>query len=272
MSRFLLALAFAAPCLSNASAQEFRVVTTVRDLRAPQAGNSGVTTLTLFRQSKVYDYIDSVGEVIVFEPAANRFTILNLRRSLATTVDFDEVRQLLGNRRPEIRNYVAALRKNNSSEAAAAAQWFEFQLNPRFVEAVAEDQLTLRSEKCTYRVQLAPTKNPEELERYLAYADWMARLNSVLHPNAMFPEPRLALNASLRRQKRMPIRVELAVSDSAEALQSSPDLHLVAEHRISMNLESHDRSRITDWEAALASPRTTRTTFRRYQQAVLAAR
>lgn len=268
----LAAIAVSTTLPSAASAQEFRIVTTVRDLN--QEAESGVSTLTLFRQNKVYDYIHTLGEVIIFEPGANQFTILNVRRSMATTVNFDEVKKLLSSREPEIQRYVAQLRSRNDPAADEAAKAFEFQLNPKFEEMFDADQQTLHlsGPSCTYTVRCAEAASPEHINRYLTYADWIARLNSVLHPRAMFPEPRLVVNKALRRHQKLPIRVELQFQEADVSSQPAQSLHLAAEHRIAFRLENRDRSQITAWEAALASPRITRKTFRSYQEAVLAAR
>lgn len=261
----LFGVVFLVSMTPSVGAQDFRIVTTIKNLADP-SGGTAVTTLTLFRQRKVYDYIDSLGEVIIYEPAANQFTILNTRRSLATTVHFDEIKKLLRDRAPEIQRYVSRLRVNNDPIAADVAAAFAFQLNPKFEEDFnpAKKELTLLSPRCVYRVQCEDIKRPEQTAQYLNYADWMARLNSVLHPGAMFPEPRIALNASLRRHNQMPLRVEL------DSKLDGP-MHLSARHEIRFGLESRDRTRITDWEMALTSPRIKKTTFPKYQEVVLTA-
>ncbi len=272
MRRLLSGLVIALAIIpSAADAQDFRIVTTIKNLAGERPQEAGVY-LTLFRQRKVYDYFDAMGEVIIYEPGANQFTILNVRRSMATTVHFDQIKKKLRDRKPQIERYVAELRRNNDPIADEVASAFEFQLHPRFEAAFDRKakQLVLSSPKCEYRVQCADHLSPEQTisqeqtNQYLAYADWMARLNSVLHPGAMFPEPRIDLNAKLRRYGQLPIRVELNSTLDG-------DLHLAAEHRISFELENSDRSRITEWEAALTSPRITKTTFQRYQEMVLAA-
>ncbi len=248
-------------------AQEFRIVTTIRDVSGKARTDAGVSTLTLFRHRKVYDYMADLGEVIIYEPAANQFTILNTRRGLATTVHFDEVKRLLKKRKPTIERYVAELRRNEDPIAENVAKAFQFQLAPTFEEAfdVKSNALTLRSENCVYRVKCAAVERSEQATQYLNYTDWMARLNSVLHPGAMFPEPRLALNNSLRRRGKFPQVVEL---------QSNLDgkLHLKASHQIAFRLEETDRQRITNWEADLSSPRITKKSFEKYRQTILASR
>ena len=102
MIRFALILtcciAVGTTCASSTLAGNFRISTTIYDLSAtaetgkPQAI---ATSLSLFHHRKVYDYISTAGEVMIFEPATNKFTILSTSRSLATTVDFDEIKHLI---------------------------------------------------------------------------------------------------------------------------------------------------------------------------------
>jgi hypothetical protein len=265
MRRLLSGLVIALAITPCADAQDFRIVTTIKNLAGERPQEAGVY-LTLFRQRKVYDYFDAMGEVIIYEPGANQFTILNVRRSMATTVHFDQIKKKLRDRKPQIERYVAELRRNNDPIADEVASAFDFQLRPTFQAAFdrKSKQLVLTSPKCQYRVKCADNLSQEQTNQYLAYADWMARLNSVLHPGAMFPEPRIDLNDKLRRYGQLPIRVELTSTLDG-------DLHLAAEHRVSFELENSDRSRITEWEAALTSPRITKTTFQRYQEMVLAS-
>src|SRR5687767_2243382 len=76
-------------------AQEFRIYTKVYDAGAAQNVRPSVigSSLSLFHAGKVYDHVENQheSEVIIFEPAHQRFTILSTSRSLATTVHFDEI-------------------------------------------------------------------------------------------------------------------------------------------------------------------------------------
>ena len=91
----------------------------------------------------------------------------------------------------------------------------------------------------------------------------MARLNFVLHNQSFFPYPRLALNESLARANRLPVEVEL------HATIEQP-VRLKASHRIGWELNSHDLRLIDGWEQQLKDHNLLRTTFVKYQQAVLA--
>ena len=124
----------------------------------------------------------------------------------------------------------------------------------------------LTSPSLTYRVETRKWAEADQVERYLTFADWMARLNFILHPNSLLPEPRLALNEALRNLKdRMPITVELD-------LRPNDNLHLRAAHQLTRNLSDDDHSRIAKWETDLKSKSVRKVPFLSYQQSVLVSK
>ena len=255
--------------------QEFRVYTAVYDVSASYDGRSGKSepvarSLTLFHAGKVYDYIQAIGEVTIFEPAHRRFTILSTPRKLATTVDVDEINHKLKLAGDVVKNRIRELRQKNDSKFFALQAALQFQLDPDFAETYAEDvkQLTLKSPNLQYVIQCADTKSqeaitPENVTAYLRYADWICRLNYVLHPGALLPQPRLALNESLRRRNLIPTRVVLEAAAGAQ-------INLRAEHKIQWELTEQDRTFIDGWETMLRSKKTRMVPFRHYQETVLA--
>ena len=105
----------------------------------------------------------------------------------------------------------------------------------------------LSSPSLTYHVETRKWAEADQVERYLAYADWMARLNFIMHPNSLLPEPRIALNEALRSLNgRMPVTVELD-------LRPDDNLHLRAAHQLTRTLSEDDHRRIAKWEADLKS-------------------
>ena len=74
----------------------------------------------------------------------------------------------------------------------------------------------MNSEQIDYLVKTGSSPNPEDAMKYLEYADWAARLNHILHSEALLPEPRLAVNAALRNRKRIPLTVDLRVPAEGE--------------------------------------------------------
>lgn len=250
------------------AAQDFSVYTRV--YRAPlpgaaigqEAAETVSRSVTLFHAGKVYDQVGD--EVIVFEPAHNRFILLNTRRMLAATVHHDEVRQLLKIAREETERSVAELREKQTTSAAEALEQVSFTLDPGFDESFDEGSglLKLTSRHLQYRLRCDRPDSPEVVETYLRYADWTAKLNYVLHPHVLFPETRLALNASLRRKTLLPLDVELHS-------EIGTPVHLRAEHKFRWELDSHDRSLINQWEQLLKAPTVKHVPLQEYQRTLL---
>lgn len=253
------------------SGQELRVYTQVYnegaavsqpDHKAPIVARS----LSLFHAGKVYDYIASIGELTVFEPNQNRFIILNGSHSpmMATVVTFDEIKQLLKIGRQETDNYVEQLKSHGDTESQRAIAPLRFQLNPSFQYQYNEKVHTLRltGDYIRYDVQCAEVTSAETVEMYLAYADWAARLNYVLHPQVPYPAPRLLLNDRLREHQVLPVVVELRANFENQ-------LHLRAEHKIHWDFNAKDRSDIHHWETLLKNKSMKFVPLREYQQALL---
>jgi hypothetical protein len=237
----------------SAIAQNFRVYTTVYDQHAGQS-IPVARSLSLFHGGKTYDFIQEVNEVIVFEPAVRGFTLLNLKQMTATTVMFEELNGQLKVARDTLQEHLKFSESEQSGgDQAGASSSFR---SPRFEEvSEKEGQLTLKSDNMTYNVRLAHLDAPENVNAYLQYADWICRLNFVLYPGPLFPEPRLALNAALRKANAVPTEVEL-IADVASRI------HRRAEHRIDMNLDEKDRDLIYQWDQQLKNKRLKKVTSR----------
>jgi hypothetical protein len=255
---------------SVACGQGLRISTRVSDLTESDRGVNAVVSrsLSLCHNGRVYDYMDAVNEVVVYDPVERRFSIYNSDLSLSTTISFDEIGQLLESRRPRTDAYLSELSASGKPADARIAESLRFQLNPKFNESFdpMKGHLILTSRSFTYRVETRKWDDAEQVERYLTATDWTARLNSILHPSSLFPEPRLALNASLRKlNDRMPVSVELDLR---------PDDHfrLKAEHQLTPQLSEDDHSRIARWDQALRSEEVRSVSFRSYQQKILLTR
>ena len=264
----LVALVVGLTSIGDLAAQEFRIYTKVYDAGAAQNVRPSVigSSLSLFHAGKVYDHVDNQteSEVIIFEPAHQRFTILSTSRSLATTVHFDEIKHKLKLARNITEQHLQTLLVQNPPVSKETLKKVQFPIEPAFqtTHDPSGDSLRLDSDHLKYRVRLANVEEPKTAEVYLNYADWMARLNYVLHPHALYPEPRLALNGVLRSTGKMPVEVEL-VSHIGMPIQ------LRAEHQIHWKLDATDRSLIHEWESLLKSTQTRHVTFQDYQRSVL---
>lgn len=260
-------LAAGTTCASSAFAENFRISTTIYDLStAVETGKPKAiaTSLSLFHHRKVYDYISTAGEVMIFEPATNKFTIFSTSRSLATTVDFDEIKHLIKVGKSVTEQYIGQQQKLGTSTSNQVADVLKFQLNPKFDQEfdATNQTLSLTAPHISYIVECATVESFDSVNRYLDYADWMARVNYILHPRAMYPEPRIALNNVLRERKLFPTQVELRARIEA-------DITLRARHSVSWKLSSYDRSLITRWESLLNSDDVRKVPFRQYQETVL---
>lgn len=255
--------------LSQAVAQGYRVEGQVyRVERSPANGRNVETRLfssvTLFHKGRVYDYVESAEEVIIFEPTGRRFTILNTARELVTSADFDEIRHLMASRRRESERYLQELRRSNRRDADDVARSLEFQLAPSFDTKFNSSGglLTLSSPSWTYRVQTHSWEDEDQVREYLNYADWISQLNSVLDPMNLIPEPRLLLNQQLRKLKRLPTSVTLDLNFERSRI-------LRANHKFIDGLTSDDRHLIQVWDTAAKGDSVNRLSLRRYQEAVL---
>lgn len=251
--------------VTAANAQEMRIYTTVRNLAAP--GESAerapviARSLTLFHAGKVYDYVDSAKEVTVFEPSHHRFTLLNERRRTVAEVSQDEIRQFLGLVEQEGWKRLEAEQERSGTSQLRSLGWLKFQLNPEFQVSFdpAKSTLTLLDRSGRYKAEGQAPPSKGVVESYLRFADAAAELNSVLHPQAPLPNPRLQLNEELLKRQLLPVSVEL------EATLDRP-LHLQARHEWTWKFQSTDRQLISGWDKQLNDASLRRITFRQYQQ------
>jgi len=247
-------------------AQEMRVRTTISRMEASGQWRPFAYSLTLFHAGKVYDYMEDVGEVAVYEPMNDRFVFLDGNYRVAE-LTITELNQFLKSSESESQKYLANLKQDGSDDAKKQAAALDFQLHPQFDERFdsKEQRLRMNSEQINYVVKTGSSPNPEHAAKYLAYADWTVRLNHILHPEALLPEPRLAVNAALRNRKRIPLTVELKT-------RSERDGHLQAEHQFSWELQAMDKRHITLWESRMSSKEAVRVSFRDYQRKLLTAK
>lgn len=257
-------------CISQAcvaQAQDIRIHTTVRDLSSPVNSKSNESdpvvarSLMLFHAGKIYDYVDPAQEVIVFEPAHRRFTVMNLPRQLRSELTQDEIRQYLGLVEKEAQR---RLEEDFPAASQKSADLLQFQLRPEFAVTFdsKKNQIQLSSPFLQYTSSTSTPPSPEIVEKYLFVADWTAQLNSVLHPQSMLPAARLKLNEELRQRAMIPLSVEL----KAEA---EPGLHLQARHGWTWQLEKTDRQLIDEWERQLQGTKLKSLPFRAFQQEML---
>lgn len=249
---------------SSALAQDMRVFTTVSMISGEKLREEPVShSLTLFHAGKAYDYMEDVGEVVVYEPGGHRFVILG-GDYLATEVPFSEVHQFLEAAQVKAREYAADVAKNPSPQNEKRAASIAFQMNPQLLATYDADQqsLGLSGDLLSYKVSTVAATSPTFHKQYLEYADWAARLNYVLHPHSVYPTSRLQLNSELRDRQLLPISVELSARlDAPVRLKARHDFR---------EMQNIDRKLISRWEQQLKAEDTQWLTFHEYQQKLLA--
>lgn len=267
MSRFscLLVIAVLQLCM-ELPAQDMRVRSTISQVDETGRFQPFAYILTLFHSGKVYDYMEDVGEVVIYEPMNDRFILLDGDYRVAF-VSITEVNQFLKVSQAESDKYLSRLQQDGSDTARQQADALKFLMHPQFVERFdAKDQrLRMSSSQIDYTIKTGASPNPEQTLKYLAYADWAARLNHILHPEALLPEARLVVNASLRKRKRLPLEVELR-------FRSEKETPLRAEHQFSWELQATDKRQITLWEERVTSKEAVQLTFRDYQRKLLTSK
>tara|TARA_B100000029_G_scaffold94006_2_gene84215 strand:- start:527 stop:1420 length:894 start_codon:yes stop_codon:yes gene_type:complete len=276
---FGLTVVLATIATRTARAQEFGVYTKVFNMAMVTKKSPPVVlvrSLTLFRSGKAYDTIQSAGEVTVFEPGRKRFVIINGPRRLSTVVKFQEIEMSLRRAEKATREYITDLTQRGDSKSLAAAAPLLGQLEPGFSDTfdTQSQVLLMPGRGFRYRVQCTSTPDGTSIDRvafdaarkrYLEYADWTARLNYLLHPRALFPAPRVALNRQLKRRSLLPLHVELKDN-------SSNGLHLRAEHQYHWQLTGKDRDDIRHWESLAQSRQMKSVSFSDYRRRLITRR
>jgi hypothetical protein len=250
---------------STVSAQEFRIYTVVTDETDASARSKiqPFVSLTLFHAGKVYDYLQSPEETVIWEPTHNRFLVLSKRHNLATEITHDEIRRYLGLAQSHARKLIADWQREGT-KGRDVIKTLEFQLVPEF--EVRDDEksakLTLISPQLRYDVTYAVAPSPELALAYLKSADWTAQLNSVLHPHALLPEPRLRVNDELRKRHAIPVEVNLQID-------GEHPIHLKARHEWTWKLLPRDRQHIDVWESQIRQSEFRTIPFQEFQQQTL---
>jgi hypothetical protein len=223
-TRLIPALAFWL-CAAAAWAGDWSMRTTLDDGR----GKGSAETTTYFAGGKIYDFAGEPPQVTIFDPAAGRFTIVDLGRRLRTEITSDEINELT------TRLTAAALRHGDPLRRFAAEPKLETTLDRRTGE------LRLESTLLTYRARLSKPDSADAVREYRAMADAFARLNGVL-PGRLPPAARLALNEQVASGGNLPSSVELSTRDSASAKWTTRR----STHEATWKLSPRDRERIDE--------------------------
>ena len=186
---------------------------------------------TIFHNGLVYDYLDRPAEVIVFDKAAGRFTLLDTVRRVRAELAAGDVADLT--------------RRLQQSAEAHPDPFIKFLADPKFREQFDEtaQELTLSSQWLTYRVVLAKPGSPAIAAQYREFADWYARLNTMLNPGSKPPMARLLVNAALA--KRGAIAGEVYRTTASKTGSPPKRTTIRSQHRLIRRVAAAELERIT---------------------------
>jgi len=246
-----------------AVAQDFHVDTSVEAV-TPRETKQMSRSVTLFHAGKTYDFIQEMGELVVFDPSHDQFTLLNTQQRRATRVHEDEINRMEQLGRQALAAHVKALRASGKPEAQAMVDALLFQFNPQFQQTIRQTDrgpvIDLDSNYFHYQVLGATPPTPAHGAAYLNYADWIIRLNYVLSPGKTLPEQRIKLDAALRQAQLIPVEVTFGDPNT---------LQVRARHRIYWDLSDRDRELIRQWDSFLMRTDLKHVSFQDYQRSLL---
>lgn len=222
--RILLAAFCCLIALSGtAPGEDFRIET---DIFFESGEAPDISTLTLFRGSTVYDFMETENEEItIFDINRGRFVLLDCPRKVRTTVTTDQLIRFSAALKAEAKGNITAL------------------VTPEFTESFDKQAglLELVGKRLQYKVKAIRPPSEEIVDRYRKFADWYARLNATRVGN-LPPFARMQLNASMASHGVLPRSVERTIS-SLTPLGGSSQIR--TSHLVSWQLTNTDRKRIT---------------------------
>ncbi len=251
----------------QAEAQDYRVYTRVS--LQETAGESAEKTvigrsLTIWHAGKIYDYMPSVGEVVVYDPQQERYTIINGPCRLACTVDFSELRHYLKVARKQAEEFMSELVEADRPDSQRTIEKIRFQLEPQFEMRflAAEQRLHCDSPQLSYEIQAIPAPNADIAAAFRTHADMAAQLNFVMHGQSLMPEARMQVNAALAEKSWVPTQVVLSLKDLRGTV-------LTAEHTIHWELDSAARTRLVEWKKLQSEGSLKFVSFQEYQRSLI---
>jgi len=231
---FLLACALGS-ILATAQGDDFRVE---NEVYAGSDEKPVTETLTLFSGDVAYDFV--LGDrsdgiefkyVTVFNNRLNSIVLLDPKRKIRTTLTTHELAE-----------FTAAIRKRADDEPNNGL------FGPVFSVTYedAERQITMTSDKLTYRAKGVSPKDPTAAKRYRRFADWYAQLNATW--GNLPPFGRIELNRILAEKGLLPLDVERTIVLNRKKTVAH------SKHSVNWALSNTDRRRIEQAGEMMTNP------------------
>jgi hypothetical protein len=247
-------------------AVDFRVESKVYEDKAANPSSES-TTLFVFNDSGnkwhnlVYDFLSSPSEITIFETVGSRVERKDEHGGRNTAIGEETTITLLDRSRKvrsvtdggKLWTFTQQLR---SRAARQTSPLLKFAAEPNFggkFERTGDDEAWVRfsSPWITYRVRLATDlAGSTNFSPYFDFCDYSAQLNSMMHPGALPPFPRMEVDSSLRSKSAQcpPNLVEVTISDDS---RGAKPIVLHSEHHFSTQLTTEDRQRIDEANESL---------------------
>ncbi len=146
-------------------------------------------TLTLFKEGVYYDFaLDESEAVTMIDPYNSRIIMIKPKQKLKTTLKASEVQSYVEDLQRKISN-------GDLSKLLAAASQVVFD--------EAKGVLRVGDEALSYESTLQPARQESMAQQYADFADWSARLNTILPPHFP-PFVRFELNKQIASRGMLP--------------------------------------------------------------------
>jgi hypothetical protein len=235
-----LVFAILAELSAIAGGQDFRVDT---EVFFGQEKQPAVEALTIFSDGRVYDFLLSQQEIVVFDPPRGQFTLLDETRRVKATVTTQDLMEVT----LELESHAA--KGKNALLAFAARPTFE--TTSEEVKENGQDlvRLTLAGKPLEYVALGMKPQRPEAARLYRYFADWYARLNATRPPN-LPAGARLALNEELAKRELLPREIIRTITP-ANPLAKKEEIK--SQHLVNWVLAGEDRKKIERAHDAMAT-------------------
>lgn len=145
-----------------------------------------VRTTTVFLDRKAYDEVAGKdGAIAHFDFDSKVIQLLDTTKTRKTTIGFDEILRF---------------QAQQSAKAQRREGLGTFLANPRFIREfdAGSSTIKLSSPWLSYQAKGAQS-SAGSVEQFVEFADWSARLSSMMNPQAPPPQARMELNAALKK-------------------------------------------------------------------------
>ncbi|MEI8372137.1 MAG: hypothetical protein WCJ35_04785 [Planctomycetota bacterium] len=212
--------------MEAARAADFRVDNAIYVEGQSQPQSEGVT---IFHEGLVYDFLNEPAEVILFDKAHRRFTLLDIGHHVRSEISIDDVQA-----------FVNRVKQRLSGHSNPNMKWLA---DPSFEESFIREtsELTLKSTFMTYQAQVQSTV-PAVAAQYHEFSDWYAQFNFAVNPKSRPPFPRMMLNEAIDRSKGIAKEVHLTTALSPKDVPTK----ITSRHQLVMQLDSADRNRVAE--------------------------